>query len=184
MFRKPIISLIAAIGENRALGYKGRIPWRISQDLKRFWDKTKGHVIIMGRRTFDSILTYYQKSGRPFPQRTFVIVTRNKKYRPNKANCFVAHSIEKALQLIKSHFVKPACRQGRASRDKEIFVAGGAEIYSQTIDLAQRLYLTIVKGKFKADVFFPEYKKFKVTSDAGWLKEDGYEFKFLNLKKI
>jgi len=184
LLEDPIISLIAAIGENRALGYRGRIPWHIPQDLRRFWHKTKDHLIIMGRKTFDSILGYFQKSDRSFPQRIFIIVTRDKNYQPNKPNCFIVHSVEEAIEVAKFHFAKPACRQGRASRDKEIFVAGGGEIYKQTIDLADKLYLTIVKGQFKADVFFPEYKNFKVTSESGWLKENGYEFKFLNLKKF
>jgi dihydrofolate reductase len=169
MHNEPIISLIAALSENRVIGDKGKIPWHIKKDLKRFWAKTEGHLIVMGRKTFSSVLSYYQKSKKSFPKRTFIIITRKKDYKINQPDCFVVHSIKQALQLAESR------------EEHEIFIAGGAQIYEQTIGLANKLYLTILKGKFKGDAFFPQYSGFKIVADSGWQKEGNYQFKFLNL---
>jgi dihydrofolate reductase len=171
---KVSISLISALAENRVIGNQSKIPWHIRQDLIHFRDKTIGHTVIMGRKTFNSLLAYYQKSGKPLPQRAYIIVTRDDGYRTNQTNCFIVHSIKEAIQLGKSHFVT-------TSRDREIFVAGGAQIYQQTIDLADKLYLTIVKGQFKGDAYFPPYDQFKIVTDTGWQKEGKDQFKFVNL---
>lgn len=165
---KVSISLIAALSENRVIGNYGRIPWHIRADLIRFRNKTVNHTVIMGRKTFDTLLDYYQKSGKLMPQRTHIIITRDDGYQVNHSNCFVVHSIEEAVQL------------GKEKEKQEIFIAGGAEIYSQTIDLADKLYLTIVKGSFKGDAFFPEYKKFKVVKKEP-RDSDGHKYTFIDL---
>ncbi len=167
--KKPTISIIAALSENRVIGNKGRIPWHIPQDLQRFWQKTKNQVIIMGRKTFESILGYYQKSKKPFPKRTFIIITRNKDYQVNRPNCYPVHSVKQGLDLT-SKFKKD-----------EVFISGGAQIYQQTINLADKLYLTVVKGNFKGDAYFPKHDGFQGATDSGWKKEGKYQFKFMDL---
>ena len=205
---KVSISLIAALSENRVIGNHGRIPWHIRVDLIRFRNKTIDHTVIMGRKTFDSLLDYYQKSGKALPERIHIIVTRDKDYKINREDCFVphqfrrggtvrdenyilkkprskdrgvfiVHSIKEAIQLGKEKEKKS--HLAKTSRDREIFVSGGAQIYEQTIGLADKLYLTIVKGRFKGDAYFPQYDQFKIVADTGWQKEGKDQFKFVDL---
>ena len=157
-----IISIIAAIGENRELGKDNKLLWKISEDLKRFKKITFGHPVIMGRKTFKSL-------KKPLPGRTNIIVTRNKKYKAK--GCIICHSLIKAMKIAQK-------------KDKnEAFIIGGGQIYKQTIDLVDKLYLTIVKGKFKADTYFPDYSQFKKVIKEEKKKSEGYEYKFLELEK-
>ena len=130
-----MITIIAAIAKNNALGKDNDLIWHLPADLKRFKKVTTGHHILMGRNTFESI-------GKPLPNRTTVIITRNNDYFID--GCLVANSIEDALELAKD--------------DEEIFVIGGAQIYKQAIEnnLVDKLDITIVHETFEADVFFPE----------------------------
>lgn len=167
-----LISIIAALSEDRVIGKNNKIPWHIKGDLVRFRDITTGHAVIMGRKTFESLMDYYKKSGRPLPKWRLIIISRNKNYQVNLPDCYVVNSIGAAIKL------------GKKLEKKELFIAGGAEIFAQTINLADKLYLTIVKGKFAGDSFFPEYKKVfkKVISDEE-KEENGYRYKFLELIK-
>ena len=133
-----MITIIAAIGKNYELGKNNDLIWHLPADLKRFKKVTSGHHILMGRNTFESI-------GKPLPNRTTVIITRNNTY--FKDGCLIASSIEEAIELAKN--------------DDEIFIIGGAQIYKQAIEnnLVQRLDITIVHENFDADVFFPVIDK-------------------------
>ena len=131
-------TLIAAIANNNALGKDNDLIWHLPEDLKRFKKTTSGHYIIMGRKTFESI-------GKPLPNRTTVIISRNKEYRA--AGCIVVNSLEKALQISKE--------------EEEVFVIGGAQIYKQAIQIADKLDITEVHESFEADVYFPEIDKNK-----------------------
>jgi dihydrofolate reductase len=137
-----IVSLIAAMDLNRGIGFENRIPWRLSADLRRFRDLTMGHHIIVGRKTFESI-------GRALPGRQTIIVTRNDHYQSLDENSTVVHSIEEAIDL------------ASARGESEVFVCGGAEIYRQALDLADRLYLTVVEAETQADTFFPKWNEDK-----------------------
>lgn len=130
-----MITIIAAIGKNNELGKDNDLIWHLPEDLKRFKRVTSGHHILMGRNTFESI-------GKPLPNRTTVIITRNNDY--FKDGCLIAGSIEEAIQL--------------AENDEEIFIIGGAQIYKQAIQnpSVKKLDMTIVHESFDADVFFPE----------------------------
>jgi dihydrofolate reductase len=132
---RPRLSLIAAMARNRVIGLHNRLPWRLPADMKRFRELTTGHAIIMGRKTFDSL-------ARPLPNRTNIVVTRDRAFRPDGAT--VAHSVEEAV--------------ARAGTDREIFVIGGEQIYRQTLPVADRLYLTLVDSEFEGDAWFPEYE--------------------------
>lgn len=158
---KPLISIIAAIGKNRELGKNNKLLWHIPDDMTRFKELTMSHPVIMGRKTFESI-------GKPLSGRTNIIITRDKKFKAE--GCFIAHSLEKAIELAKT---KDA---------KEIFVIGGGQIYQQAINIADKLYLTIVKGTFNADTFFPDYSRFKkfVYNKEGQYNE--YKYTFLELE--
>jgi dihydrofolate reductase len=117
----------------RVIGAEGKLPWHIPEDLQRFKALTTGHTIIMGRKTFESI-------GRPLPKRTNIVVTRDSQWQAE--GVAVAPSIEAALQ--------------KALGD-EAFIIGGGEIYEQTVDQADRLYLTLVDGAYEGDAFFPDF---------------------------
>jgi len=129
-----MISLIAAIGKNNELGKSNTLVWDMSADMKYFRDKTKGHTVIMGRKTFESI-------GRPMPNRQNIIITRDKNYKAEGVE--VVNSLEEAL--------------GRTQGKQEIFIIGGAEIYKQSMSIADRLYITHIDAEDKkADTFFPK----------------------------
>jgi len=125
---------MVAMARNRVIGAKGAIPWRLPDELTRFRNITMGHHIIMGRKTWESI-------GRPLPGRTSVIITRQSGYRAPGA--LVAHSLDEAIA---------ACRD-----DEEIFVIGGAELYSQALPRASRVYLTVVDADIEGDTWMPEF---------------------------
>jgi dihydrofolate reductase len=131
-----IISLIVALDECLGIGFEGHLPWYLSTDLKRFKSLTMGHHLIMGRKTYESI-------GNPLPGRTMIVVTRNTNYQPD--GCLVAHSLDSAFEF------------ARMGDEDEVFVIGGGELFEQTIELADRIYLTQVHAELQADVFFPEF---------------------------
>ncbi len=139
------ISIIVAMNKgNRAIGANNALLWKIPADLKRFKELTTGHSIIMGRKTYESI-------GRPLPNRTNIIVTRDSEtpamIAAKTAGCLVCPSLSEAIEIAKRH------------DDTEIFVIGGGEIYKQALPVTDRLYLTLVDSDSKGDVFFPEYEK-------------------------
>lgn len=132
-----IISLIAAMAENRVIGNKNAIPWNIPSDQKRFRDITMGHPVIIGRKTFEII-------GRPLPGRKNIILSRNANYRTEGA--IVARSLDEAFT---------ACGDG-----EEVFVCGGGMVFRETISLAQRIYLTVIRRSYEGDTFFPEIPEY------------------------
>jgi dihydrofolate reductase len=127
-----IISIVVAIAENNAIGKNNQLLWHLPADLKHFKQITTGHTVIMGRKTYDSV-------GKPLPNRRNIIITRQD---ITIEGCEVAKSIEDALAL--------------CAGEEEVFIIGGAEIYKQSIHLADRIYLTIVHQKFDGDSYFPE----------------------------
>lgn len=171
---KPKISIIVAIDEKRGIGKADRIPWHIRQDLIRLKNLTLGHATILGRTTFESMLGYYQKSGKPtMSMRIHIVVTRDPNYSVEPKYGFAVHSIEEAISLAKE------------KEPEEIFIIGGAQIFQQAIDkgVVDRLYLTKVEGNFGCDTFFPDYSSFKkvVFEEEG--EENGIKYKYINLEK-
>ena len=129
-----IISLIVAMDEQRGIGLDGGIPWHLPADLKRFKTLTMGHHLVMGRKTYESI-------GNPLPGRTMIIVTRNTNYQPD--GCLVAHSLQEALGF------------ASLGSENEVFIIGGGELFAEAIELADRIYLSLVHATLPADTFFP-----------------------------
>ena len=141
-----MIAIVAIIGKNGVIGSDGQVPWKISEDMRRFRKLTLGNTVVMGRTTFESI-------GKPLEGRENVIITRNTDYQAE--GCKVSHSIEEALV------------------GESIFVIGGGEVYEQTIVIADKMYLTFVDDAPQGDVFFPEYDDFEEVSRE---QHDGYCF--------
>ena len=131
-----MISLIAAVAQNRALGKDGQLLWHLPEDMRYFRETTRGKPVIMGRKTWESLPDVF----RPLPGRRNIVISRNPAY--DAPGATLAGSLEEAVRL--------------AQDDAEVFVIGGAEIYRQALPLAQRLYLTEVARDFDADAFFPE----------------------------
>jgi dihydrofolate reductase len=140
---KPRVSLIVAMAKNRVIGVNNTLPWHLPADLKNFKALTMGHHIVMGRKTYESI-------GKPLPGRTSVMVTRNANYAP--LGVVVVNSLAAAIS---------ACGD-----DEEIFVIGGAELYRQSITLADRIYLTEIDADLSGDAYFPELDH-KLWKEAG-----------------
>ncbi|MGY0408322.1 MAG: dihydrofolate reductase [Polaribacter sp.] len=162
-----MITIIAAIGKNNALGKNNDLIWHLPADLKRFKKVTTGHYIVMGRNTFESI-------GKPLPNRTTIIITRNKHY--FKDECLVANSLEQAIEI--------------AKEENKIFIIGGAQIYKEAIskNLADQLDITLVQQEFEADVFFPEInpKIWKEISREDFKADEKnkYDYSFISYRKM
>ncbi|TXD48221.1 dihydrofolate reductase [Polaribacter sp. IC073] len=162
-----MITVIAAIANNNALGKDNDLIWHLPADLKRFKRVTTGHYILMGRNTFESI-------GKPLPNRTTIIITRNKNY--FKDGCLIANSLEAAIEL--------------AKEEKQLFIIGGAQIYKETIakNLADQLDITVVHSEFEADVYFPEIDvkvwKEVAREDFSADEKNKYDYSFISYQKI
>src|SRR3989338_6928662 len=145
---QPNISIIVAIYSKGGIGKKGGQPFYIKDYLKRFKQLTTGHPVIMGRKTFEAVLSYLKK---PFPNRTNIIITRDQNYQYR--DCIIVNSVEEAISKAKS------------IDSQEIFVIGGGQIFQQALPYTDRLYLTKIDKDYNCDVFFPDYSKFiKVIS--------------------
>ena len=159
-----MISIIAAIGENRELGGNNQLLWNIPGELKRFKEITTGHPIIMGRKTFESI-------GRVLPNRTNIIITREPSFSVEGA--LVTDSVEKAVAIAR-----------KQEGGNEIFIIGGGQIFTQALPTTDRLYLTLVHKTFsEADVFFPEYLEFKKEIERQEMQGPEFTYSFVTLEK-
>lgn len=163
---RPKISLICAMDKKRGIGKNNDLLFKIPEDLKRFRMLTLGQVIVMGRKTYESIIA---SVGHPLTNRVSIVVTRDENYKA--AGCMVCHTLEAALSTAIAH-----------TKD-EIFIIGGGQIYNQTIDVADRLYLTIVEAEYDAEVYFPEYSDFKKVTFEKAGKSGELQYKFIDLEK-
>lgn len=157
------ISIIVAIAKNNAIGKNNDLLWHLPIDMKFFKNTTAGHCIVTGRKNYFSI----PKKFRPLPNRTNIVVTRDESL--NIDGAIISNSIEKALEIAKS------------KGEKEVFIIGGGEIYKQSIELADNLYITEVDTIFEdGDTFFPEFNK-KMYSEkllSTHKKDDKHLFNF------
>ena len=164
---KTTISAIAAMSLNRVIGLNNQLPWHLPADLKHFKELTQGHPILMGRKTHESI-------GRPLPNRTNLILTRNDEY--TASGCKVVASMEAAIAI--------AQKQSAS----ELFIIGGSEIYKQLMPKVERLYLTIIHHTFEGDAFFPEIDESewdeKSREDYQADEKNLYYYSFLMLERI
>jgi len=157
-----IISIIAAVAENNVIGINNKLPWKLPEDLKHFKKLTTGHTVIMGQKTFESI-------GKSLPGRTNIILSFDENFK--YPECITATSIEEALRIASSR------------NETEVFIIGGSSVYKQTIEIADKLYITRIYHKFKGDVFFPkiDLKRWKILSIEKNLKnkDNLYNFNFI-----
>jgi dihydrofolate reductase len=160
------ISLIVAMAENRVIGRDNQMPWHLPEDLRYFKRITLNKPVVMGRNTFESI-------GKPLPQRTNIVITRNPGYHIDGA--VVVNSLEAALQQ---------CRELEA---EEAMIIGGAQIYAQALPLADRLYLTEVAAVIDGDASFPDFDRrlwLEVRRESHQATDTNpYDYAFLVLEK-
>lgn len=165
-----IISLIAAMANNRVIGKDNALPWHLPDDMKFFMHTTSGHTVVMGRRNYDSLPPKYK----PLPNRKNIVVSRQPHF--SAAGCQVVHSLNEAIALAEKEKIE------------ELFIIGGADIYEQSILMAHKLYLTEINATVEGDRFFPivnktEWREVSRThhpGDAGHL----YDFDFVVYEKI
>lgn len=158
-----LLSIIAAVAENGAIGRNNQLLWHIPEDLKYFKKLTTGHAVIMGRKTFDSI-------GKPLPNRQNIVITKNVRLHGSGEVSFVS-SLQEALQ---------------AAQGDEVFIIGGASIYEAAMPLAQRLYITRVHAAFDADTFFPAIgEEWELTKSeaAAVCEKSGLRYSFVSYER-
>lgn len=160
-----MISVIVAVARNGVIGDGNRLIWHIGEDLRRFKAITSGHPVVMGRKTFESL-------GRPLPNRTNVVITRQTGYRAD--GCIVAGSLDEAIALF-----DPA---------EEIFVIGGAQVYAQAMPLADRFYLTLVDRDYEGDTRFPDWNggEWELRSEERHARGEKFDcpFAFLDYVRV
>ncbi|MFO7722519.1 MAG: dihydrofolate reductase [Bacteroidales bacterium] len=163
---QPRIAIIVAMDQNRAIGLRGDMPWRLSADLKRFKRITLGHPVIMGRRTFESL------PGGALPGRHNIVVTRNISFAPEGVT--VANTPEKALEI--------------CAGEPIVFIIGGGELYRYFLPVADLLYLTTIENTWEADTWFPEIdmKCFSIISTQVVRDDPAFPFayRFTDLERI
>ncbi len=131
--------IIAAKSDNNVIGKSNDLVWHMPADLKFFKNKTRGKLVIMGRKTFASI------GNKPLPGRPTIIITRNPEFTAEE--CRVVNNIDKAFELAEQDGID------------EVYILGGAQIYEKTIGLADKMFITEIKSTFEGDAFFPEIDK-------------------------
>lgn len=168
------VKAIVAMAKNRGIGIDGKLPWDLPEDLKRLKKLTMGHTVLMGRKSYESIPPKF----RPLSGRKNLVVTRDGNWNPNlpdsplKEGTSVEIFCKSPSDLI----------QGLKQEDGELWVLGGAEIYKQTLELTDEVYLTLVDAEPEADTFLPEFEEsFQLVEED---KEDGFAFLLYKRKSI
>lgn len=162
---RPEYVVIAALTEDRVIGKGGELPWHIPEDLKRFKRLTEGHPIIMGRKTFESIL---KAIGRPLPNRHSVVLSKTEAAW-SIDEVTIAYDWDEAFDVVKDESV--------------VFIGGGESVFAESLEFADRLELTIVQGEYEGDTFFPPYEHLIGPEFKGTHIEDGDGYLFVTYER-
>ena len=158
-----MISLLVAHDPNRVIGLNNDLPWHVPEDLAYFKKVSMGKAMVMGRKTYESI-------GRPLPGRLNIVVTRNKDF--TAEGIVVVHNLNEAIEKAEAYA-------------DEVMIIGGAEIFNLTMDIADRLYITLIQQPFEGDTFFPEYgpewKLIKASDE--FISKSGTPYSYLVYEK-
>lgn len=159
-------TIVVAMGEKNEIGFENQLLWHLPKDLKHFKEITSGHPVIMGRKTYESI-------GKPLPNRTNIVVSRKTDW--FEEGILIVGSIKEAVKFAKKI-------------DEEVFIIGGGKIYEQTMDIVDKLEVTLVKADLEADSFFPKIdpKIWKKTDEICHEKDEKnqYDFCFQTFERI
>lgn len=160
-----MVNLVVAVGQNNEIGYQNQLLWHLPKDLKHFKELTTGHPIIMGRKTYESI-------GKPLPNRTNIVVSRQNDW--FQEGILIVGTIKEAVKFAKKI-------------DEEVYIIGGGSIYEQTLELADKIELTLVEGTFEADTFFSKLdEKIWVKTNEVFSEKDEknpYDIRFQTWEK-
>ena len=158
-----MFSMICAVGKNREIGYKNNLLWSLKSDMKHFVDVTRGHTVVMGQKTYDSLFI------KPLPGRKNIVLTLDKNFQA--PGCEIFYDLKEVADKYQKS-------------DEEIFIIGGASIYKQFLPYSTKLYLTLVDDAPEADTFFPDYSEFKkIISESETKEEKGVKYKFTEFEK-
>lgn len=155
-----MIALIVAYSRNRVIGSMGKIPWKIKGEQKRFKELTTGNVVIMGR-------TSYEEIGRPLPNRTTIVISTTQKYEGE--SCYTCSSLTEALEL---------------AGDRDVYISGGAGLYKESIDIVDRMYITLIDLEVEGDTFFPEFDESKFTVEIDAMFDGDIPYTYLTYTRI
>lgn len=150
-----MVALIVAYSENKVIGNNGMIPWKIKGEQKRFRELTTGNIVIIGRHSFDEI-------GMPLPNRTTIVISNTKNY--EYENCFTCRSLKEALAL---------------AGNKDVYISGGAALYKEAIDIAHKMYITLIKKEVEGDTFFPDFDENNFTKEIDEIFEGHMPYEYL-----
>lgn len=191
----PKISIIVAMSENHVIGINNGMPWHIPGELPRFKRITTGHPIIMGRKTYESI-------GKPLPNRLNIIITRDKDY--HVEGTIICHSLHEAIEKAKKNVIASRFHSNEIAKqssdekiaavahrsfamtdeENEVFIIGGGQIFTDAIEIADKLYVTVIHKKIEGDTYFPDYEKIFTKEVFREDHDDGeYNYSFLELEK-
>ncbi len=155
-----MIALIVAYSKNRVIGNQGQIPWNIKGEQKRFKELTTGNIVIMGRRSYEEI-------GKPLPGRTTIVISKTHHYEDE--NCFTCNSLDEALRL---------------SGSKEVYIAGGARLYKDALDIVDKMYITLIDKEEKGDTFFPSFDENRFHKEIVEVFEGDIPYTYLTYTRI
>jgi dihydrofolate reductase len=161
------LSHIVAVSENDVIGVNNTLPWSIPEDMKFFREKTKGKALIMGRKTFESV-------GHPLPQRLNVVITRQKDYSSSAPNVIVQPDLKTAIEY---------CRGQVSKYGEEIFIIGGGEIFKESMNLVDVIYLTRIHKDFPGDIHYPKVDMGKFTLVEQRDRSEPVPFSFLTYSR-
>lgn len=152
-----MVSIIVAIAQNGTIGDKNALLWHIKEDMRFFRTTTSGHAVVMGRKTFESL------GSRPLPKRINIVITRQD---IEFEGALTAHSLEEAIRM--------------ADGDEEVFIIGGAQIYREALNVADRMYITRVMHDYEGDTSFPEidFSEWKLVAEEHHDRGEEYEYPF------
>lgn len=166
------ISIIAAVAENNVIGNNNQLVWDLPVDMRFFMKTTEGHCVLTGRRNYESI----PEKFRPLKNRTNIVVTNREDYPGNTGGLKIVNTIQQGIDYAK------------VLDEKELYIIGGGQIYAQTIEIADRLYLTEIKHSFSGDTYFPSFDRqpFEETSRIICEPDQkhAYEMHFVVLDKV
>lgn len=135
-----ILSQIVAIAKNRVMGVNNTLPWHIPEDMKFFREKTKNHIMIMGRKTFESLKS-------PLPNRLHIVITNQKNYSYQNPLVKITHSLQDAIKLAED-LIPPW--------PEEVYIIGGSGIFYESFPFINKIYISLIHQDFEGDTFYPE----------------------------
>lgn len=170
-----MIAIIVATDKQRVVGSENKIPWHIRSDLIRLSNLTRGQTVILGRVSYESMVGYYDKSGREMPGGTYIVVTRNRNYKPARTNARTAHSIPDAFAIAND-------------LGGDTYVIGGSSIFEASLPFVDKIYLTEVQAEVPGDSYFPplSQKEWREVSREHHHTDerDEYDSDFIVLERI